>query len=278
MMYMYVYLASFILAMAAKGSSKTLAVYVIGLSGSMDNVGCGKSSMCHQFVYDEYTEESYSTLLQTEFDSPAINRQHTIYWGQKQKTYTYEAITPFASDSSVAVNFELFEHTIFYEDGTNMPYSGHENYEKRVFAPLKNFANKYAFKSRDEVLSPEEYGNKRFSYSKSIPVAYLYVVDVSQPFPIFQEQLGLMNKLVKSVQKKKHCCIVVASKFDVHSKGSVESLESHASRLKVPVVHCSAKLNTHVQVAFRNLAAKALSLKKIVADKPPKQRPISCTL
>ena len=87
-----------------------------------------------------------------------------------------------------------------------------------------------------------------------------------------------MNKLVKSIQKKKHCCVVVAKKFDMHSKGSVESLESHVSSLKVPVIHCSAKHNTYVQAAFRNLAAKALSFKKIATDKPPKQRPVSCTL
>ena len=264
--------------MAAKGSCKTLAVYVVGISGAMGYVGCGKSAMCHQFVYDEYMEESYSTLLQAEFDSAIINRQHTIYWGQRQKAYTYEAIKPFASDSSVTVNFEIFEHTIFHEDSTNIPYSSHENYDKRVFTPLKNFANKYAFKSHDEVFSPEEYGSQRFSYSKNIPVAYLYVMDVSQPFSIFKDQIDLMNKLVKSIQKKKHCCVVVASKFDMHSKGSVESLESHASSLKVPVIHCSAKHNTNVQAAFRNLAAKALSLKKIATDKPPKQRPVSCTL
>ena len=39
----------------------------------------------------------------------------------------------------------------------------------------------------------------------------------------------LMNKLVKPIQKKKHCCVVVASKFEMLSKGSVERLESHAS-------------------------------------------------
>lgn len=255
--------------MATKSSSKTLAVYVIGMSGSIDYVGCGKSSMCRQFVYDEYMEESCSTLLRSEFDSVVINQQHTIYWGQKTKTYMCEATTPFVSDTSITVNFEIFEHTIFYEDGTNLPYRGHEKYEKRVFTPLKGFVNKYAFKSRDEVLNPEEYGSRKFLYSKDTPVAYLYVIDVSQTFSIFQEQLELMDKLIKSVQKK-HCCVIVASKFDTHSRGSVESLEIRAGSLKVPVIHCSAKFNTNVHTAFRNLAMKALSLKKIVTDKPAK--------
>ena len=262
--------------MAVKDSSKTLAVYVIGISGSVDSIGCGKSSMCRQFMYDEYMEESCSTLLQSEFDSDVINRRHTIYWGQKEKIYMNE------SSDSITVNLDIFEHTIFYEDGTNLPYSGHENYNKRVFTPLKSYANAYAFKSRDEILSPEVYGNKRFLYSKDIPVAYLYVMDVSQSFYVFNEQLHMMNNLVKSIQKK-HCCVLVASKFDIHTRGSVERLEIHANNLKVPVIHCSAKFNTNVHTAFKNLAVKALSLKKIVGDKPsptkvPPRRPLSSIL
>ena len=262
--------------MAVKDSSRTLAVYVIGMSGSMDYVGCGKSSLCQQFVYDEYMGESCSTLLQSEFDSDVINRRHSIYWGQKKKIYMNE------SSDSITVDFDIFEHTIFYEDGTNLPYPGHQNYEKRVFTPLKTYANAYAFKSRDEVLSPEAYGNKRFLYSKDIPVAYLYVMDVSEPFYAFNEQLDMMNKLVKSIQKK-HCCVVVASKFDIHSRGSADRLEKHANSLKVPVIHCSAKFNTNVHTAFKNLAVKALSLKRIVDDKlTPKKasprRPLSSIL
>lgn len=268
--------------MAAKGSSKKLAVYVIGFSGSMDHIGCGKSSLCRRFVYDEYVDESCSTLLQSEFDSAVINRQHTVYWGEKKKTYMYETTKSSVADSSITINFDIFEHTIFFEDGTNLPYQGHKNYEKRVFTPLKSLMNKYAFRSRDEVFTPEEYGNKKFSYSKDIPVAYLYVIDVSKPFSVLREQLELMDKLVKSI-KKKHCCIVVASKIDIHSRGSVESLESHADNLKVSVTHCSAKFNTNVNAAFRSLAMKALSLKKIAADKPshakvPVQRPASSVM
>jgi len=250
--------------MAAKDSSKNLAVYVVGISDSIDYVGCGKSCLCRQFMYDQYEEEPCSTLLQSEFDSPVINQQHTIYWGQKNKTYMCEATK---GHSSVAVNFEIFEHTTLYEDGTNQPYHGHENYENRVFTPLKSFKNKYAFKSRDDLLDPEEYGNKKFFYSKNIPVAYLYVMDVSQPLSIFQKQIELMNKLIKSIQKK-HYCVVVASKFDIHSKGTIQCLETHTSNLKVTVTHCSAKFNTNVHAAFKNLAVKALSLKKIVADRP----------
>ena len=261
---------------AAKTSSKNLAVYVIGISGSMNYTGCGKSSLCRQFVYDHYMEESCSTLLQSEFDSAVVNRRHAVYWGQKEKTYLTE------SSKLISVNYEIFEHTVFYEDGTNLPYSGHENYEKRVFTPLKHYANAYAFKSRDEVLNPEDYGNKRFIYSKNIPVAYLYVMDVSQPFSVFEEQLVLMNKLVKLVQKK-HCCVLVASKFDIHSQGSIESLESHANNLKLPVVHCSAKFGTNINAALRTLGIKALSLKKVLPDEPsrfkvPPRRPLSIIL
>lgn len=252
--------------MAVKDSSETLAVYVIGMSGSMDYVGCGKSSLCRQFVYNEYMEESCSTLLQSEFDSDVIDQRHSVYWGQK-KTYMNE------SSDSIIVNFDIFEHTIFYEDGTNLAYPGHKNYEKRVLTPLKTYANAYAFKSRDEILSPKVYGRKKFLYSKNIPVAYLYVIDVSKSFYAFNEQLNMMNKLVKSVQKK-HCCVVVASKFDIHSRGSVERLEIHANILKVPVIHCSAKFNTNIHTAFKNLAVKALSLKGIVDDKLlPKKTP-----
>ena len=249
--------------MAAKDAVKDLAVYVTGISGkcSQDYIGCGKSCLCHQYMYSEYVEESYSTLLQSEFDGCVISQQHAIYWGKKEETY--KEITKGQCSFEAKVNFEVFEHTIFYQDGINRPFRGSENYESRVFTPLKAYLDKYSFKSRDDVLNPEDYGSKRFSYSHIVPVAYLYVVDVSQSCPVFEEQLQLMSKLVKSIHKKKQTCVVVASKFDTHCRANVERLESLASKLKVSVIQCSAKYNTNVGTAFKYLAAKALQLKKL---------------
>ena len=249
--------------MATK-NTKDLAVHVIGISGkcSMDYVGCGKSCLCRQFMYSEYVEESSSTLLQSEFDGCVIRSQHAIYWGRKEETYK-EMVK--GTPSIVAkVNFELFEHTTFYQDGTNQPFRGHEKYEDRIFTHLKSYLNKYAFRCRDDVLQPEEYGSKKFSYcSPVVPVAYLCVVDVSRSCSVFDEQLLLLNRLVKSIQKKKKSCVVVASKFDSQSQANVEHLVSLANSLKVTVIQCSAKYNTNIDTAFKYLAAKALSLKKL---------------
>ena len=197
--------------MAAKDTAKDLAVYVIGISGkcSNDYIGCGKSCVCHQYMYGEYAEESYSTLLQSEFDGCVINQQHVLYWGRKEETY--KEMTKGQCSFMTKVNFEVFEHTILYQDGINQPFRGSGNYESRVFAPLKSYLNKYSFRSRDDVLSPEDYGSKSFSYSNVVPVAYLYVVDVSQSCPVFEEQLELMSKLIKSIHKKKQACVVMAS-------------------------------------------------------------------
>ena len=249
--------------MATKDTAKDLAVCVIGISGncSRNYIGCGKSCLCRQYMYNEYIEESYSTLLQSEFDGCVINQQHVIYWGKKEETY--KEMTKGQCSFVTKVNFEVFEHTIFYQDGTNQPFHGHEKYENRVFAHLRNFLDKYAFKSRDEVLAPEDYGSKKFSYSNIVPVAYLYVVDVSQSCCVFEEQMQLMSTLVKSIHKKKQSCVVVASKFDNHCQANVKRLESLASKLKVPVIQCSAKYNTNVDTAFKYLAMKALSLKKL---------------
>ena len=248
--------------MAARDTAKDLAVYVIGISGncSKNYTGCGKSCLCHQYMYNEYVEESYSTLLQSEFDSCVINQQHAIYWGRKEETY--KEMTKDQCSYEAKINFEVFEHTIFYQDATNQPFPGYEKYKNRVFTPLKSYLGKYAFKSHDEVLSPEDYGSKKF-HSQNLPVAYLYVVDVSQSCCVFEEQMQLMSTLVKSIHKKKRSCVVVASKFDTHCRTNVERLESLISMLKVHVIQCSAKYNTNVDTAFKYLATKALSLKKL---------------
>ena len=248
--------------MAARDTTKELAVYVIGISGncSKSYIGCGKSCLCRQYMYNEYVEESYSTLLHSEFDSCVINQQHVIYWGKKEETY--KEMTKGQCSFEAKVKFEVFEHTIFYQDGTNQPFPGYEKYESRVFTPLKSYLGKYAFKSRDEVLNPEDYGSKKF-HSRNLPMAYLYVVDVSQSCCVFEEQMQLMSKLVKCINKKKQSCVVVASKFDTQCRANVVQLESLASKLKVPVIQCSAKYNTNVDTAFKYLAVKALSLKKL---------------
>jgi len=249
--------------MAAKDTAKDLAVHIIGISGTCSKAykGCGKSCLCRQFMYDEYKEESYSTLLQSEFDGCVINRQHVIYWGQKEETY--KEMAKGTCSFAAKVKFEVFEHTIFYQDGTNQPFRGHDKYENRIFTHLRSYLNKYAFKSRDDLLSPDEYGSKKFSCSKVIPVAYLYVVDVSRTCSVFEEQMQLMSVLVKSIQKKKQSCVVVASKFDTHCRKNLERLMSVAKSLKVTVIQCSAKYNTNIDVAFKYLAAKALPLKKL---------------
>lgn len=241
------------LAMAAKD----LVVYVIGISGkcSKDYNGCGKSCMCRQFMYNEYMEESYSTLLQAEFDNHVINQQHTIYWGRKEKTCML---------SNEKINFEVFEHTVLYQNDINKPFHGHENYENRVFTPCNRFLNKPAFRSCKDMLNPEEYGNKKFLHSANVPVAFLYVVDVSQSCFVFEMQINLMNRLMKSITKT-YCCVVVASKFDTHCEANVKCLETFANSMNVTVIKCSAKHNTNVDAAFECLAIEALSLNKTAA-------------
>ena len=252
-----------LLVMAAKDTTKYLAVYVIGISGKCTKgyIGCGKSCLCRQFMYGEYVEESYSTLMQSEFDGCVINRQHAIYWGEKEQIY--KEMMKGKCSFLAKVNFEVFEHTIFYQDGTDQPYPGYEKYENRVFTHLKSYLDKFAFKSRDDVLNPENVGSKKFSYSHTLPVAYLCVVDVSQSCSVFEEQIQLMSNLIKLIRKKKHTCVVVASKFDIYYKTNMECLESFASSLKITVIQCSAKYNTNVDTAFKYLAIKALSLKKL---------------
>ena len=251
--------------MAAKDTAKDLAVYVIGISGkcSKNYTGCGKSCLCRQYMYNEYIEESSSTLLQSEFDGCVINQQHVIYWGKKEETY--KEMTKGQCSFVAKVNFEVFEHTIFYQDGTYQPFHGSEKYERRVFTHSKNFLGKYAFKSRDEVLTPEDYGSKKFQ-SRNAPVAYLYIVDVSLFCYVFEEQMQLMSTLVKSIHKKRQSCVVVANKFDTHCQANMKRLESLASKLKVSIIQCSAKDNTNVDTAFKYLAMKALSLKKLSAN------------
>jgi len=121
-------------------------------------------------MYNEYSEEPCSTLLQAEFDGHVINQQHVIYWGQKKVAYTSD------KEKEIIVNFDVFEHTLLYQDDTGLPFKGGDKYEKRIFTPLKAFLNKYNFKSREEILCPEDYSAKRFTYIMTLQVAYLYVV------------------------------------------------------------------------------------------------------
>jgi len=241
----------------ADAAPLNLAVYVVGFSGhcSMNYVGSGKSCLCRQFMYNEYSEEPCSTLLQAEFDGCVINQQHVIYWGQKEVTYTSN------KERNVVVNFDVFEHTVLYQDGTSMPYSG-EKYKKRIFAPLKTFLNKCSFRSREEILNPEEYSAKMFTYTMKLQIAYLYVVDVSQSCPFFAEQLRMMDALISVIKKSKHHCVILASKFDSYCKENFQKLEYCASKLKVDVIQSSSKYNTNIDTAFKYLAVKCLQLKK----------------
>ena len=245
-------------------ATKDLIVYVTGISGMCFKgyTGCGKSCLCHQFMYNEYTEESYSTLGLAEFESHAINQQHAIYWGQKEQTYSLS--NEEMNMESVTVNFEVFEHTTFYQDGTNEPFHGHDNYGARIFTPPSSFLNKHAFRSHADMLSPEGY-DRKFSLSSDVSVAYLYIVDVSQSCSIFETQMQLMSKLVRSVQKT-HSCVVVASKFDTHSEKNVKFLESFANTMDITVIKCSSKHNSNVDTAFECLAVEALSLKRSTAE------------
>lgn len=248
--------------MATNGTPLTLAVYVVGISGncSKDYVGCGKSCLCRQFVHNEYAEESYSTLLQAEFDSCVIGRQHVIYWGQKEEAYASDMTKEKSKKSAVSakVNYEVFEHTLLYEDASSLPFTG-KPYNQRIFTPLNKFFGKISFKSRDFILSPEEYQVKEFSYTSTVPVAYLYVVDVSQSCPVFMQQLELMKNLVKAIKKNKHHCVIVANKYDAHSKENMENLETWANTLDISVIQCSAKYNTNIDTAFKYLAVKVFS-------------------
>lgn len=256
--------------MAANGAPLTMAVYVVGMSGhcSKDYVGCGKSCLCRQFVYNEYAEESYSTLLQAEFDSCVIGRQHVIYWGQREETYTANATKERSKKStfSAKVNYEVFEHTLLYEDASTLPFAG-KPYNQQIFTPLSKFLNKLSFKSRDLILQPEEYEVKKFSYTSKVPVAYVYVVDVSQSCPVFIEQMELMNSLIKLIKKNKSDCVIVANKYDSHSKERMENLEMWANALDVAVIQCSTKYNTNIDNAFKYLAVKVFNrqLKKKVS-------------
>ena len=245
------------------GTPLTLAVYVVGISGkcSEDYVGCGKSCLCRQFIYNEYAEESYSTLLQAEFDSCVIGRQHVIYWGQKEEMYTAAHTGKEKSKKSTVsakVNYEVFEHTLLYEDATSLPFSG-KPYTQQIFTPLNKFLSKISFKSRDLILSPEEYEVKKFSYTSTVPVAYLYVVDVSRSCPVFLKQMELMNNLIKLIKKNKNHCVIVANKYDAHSKENMDNLELWASALNVDVIQCSTRYNTNIDNAFKYLAVKVFS-------------------
>ena len=244
------------------GTPLTLAVYVVGISGncSKNYIGCGKSCLCRQFMHNEYAEESYSTLLQAEFDSCVIGRQHAIYWGQKEETYRANTGTeePKMSTRSAKVNYEVFEHTLLYQDASGLPYTG-KPYNQQIFTPLSKFLNKLSFKSRDLILSPEEYEVQIFSYIYKVPIAYLYVVDVSQSCPVFMKQLELMNNLIKAIKKKKSHCVVVANQYDTCTRRNVENLELWANALNVDVVQCSAKYNINIDSAFRYLAMKVFS-------------------
>ena len=221
--------------------------------------GCGKSYLCHQFMYNEYLEVSYSTLGQAEFESHAINQQHTIYWGQKEQIYSLS--NEEMNMESVTVNFEVFEHTTLYQDGTNEPFHSHDSYESRIFTPYSNFQNKHAFRSRTDILNVVTNDTKKFALSSDVPVAYLYVVDVSQSCSVFETQMRLMSRLVRSIQKT-HSCVVVASKFDTHCEKNVKFLETFANTMDVTVIKCSSKHNSNVNTAFECLAVEALSLKQ----------------
>ena len=251
-------------------ASPTVVVSVLGLSrldgeDFSSHNGLGKSCLCYRFMYpgyDDYIEEldHRSLLALYEFESD-VYRDNFLYWGSKTKTYN-------AKGSSQKVQFEVLEHTVFYEDITEKPFKTKDcvwNLDGYIKAAtnrgaLQGSRSKVSYQNSALICQPEEYKSVQFPFSsiEKHPRGFLLAVDVSDSGATFDARLRATGNMITQLTKRKLKFVVAATKRDEACLTSLEKVNELARQGKFPFIECSAKSNVNVSETFEMIAAQVL--------------------
>ena len=249
-------------------SAHTVVVSVLGLSrldgeSFSSHQGLGKSCLCYRFLYpghDEYIEDHRSLLAQYEFEGDVVHRDSFLYWGSTIKTYD-------AKGSSQKVQFEILEHTVFYQDITEEPFKAKKDvwtldgYIKAVISNgTLESPGKVSYKNRDLICEPQEYKSVVFPSGRigKHPRGFVLVIDVSDSGPKFDLRLRTTEKMVIQLTKRKLKFVVAATKREEAFSTSLEKINEVSRKRNFTLIECSAKSNVNVSETFEMIAAKVL--------------------
>ena len=221
------------MATSAHGPVPTLAVCVVGLSQDQGEdfhrrAGIGKSCLCYRFMhpgYDDYISDHPSLLALHEFESPAINNVHSLYWGSTVRSYPNKGTA-----KDVKIQYHVIEQTVFYQDVTSQPFTivtkpdSLEHYTRRVMGPIES-PGKVSYHSRDGISLPGDY--ERFDYPSGMSKlarGFVFVIDVSQKGAAFEKQIARAEVMLGHFQRHKKKFIIVATKREMADPTSLEKV------------------------------------------------------
>ena len=242
-------------------------ISVLGLSRGQGHVftsdqGVGKSCLCYRFVhpgFDDYIAEHPSLLALHEFESPAINNVHYLYWGSGRQTLPGRL-----GKSERTVDIHVVEHTVLYQDVTSKPFpSGCNGKADNIDAYLKRACGrmeapgKVSYWTRDGISLPDTYKPHRFpSNAGSIRRGYVVVVDVSVGGTVFDAQLQRVKKMCQHL--KNHTHMLVATKMESADPESLQKVHQMRKKMHLDFIATSASYNYNIIAVFRILAQKLL--------------------
>lgn len=255
---------------ACQGSCPAVVVCVVGLSRVSGEElhthdGIGKSCLCFRFMHpghDEYISDHPSLLALHEFESPAINNVHFLYWGSTIKSYPIKGTV-----KEQKVQYHVLEQTVFYQDVTSQPFTiitkpDHlDHYIRRVTGQIES-PGKVSYQTRDAICLPGEYDKQQYpSGISKLPRGFIVVIDVSQKAEAFEKQLARAEEVLSYLMKHRRKFIIVASKRDIRNGASLERVKELKRKYKTVMMETSAASNLNISDAFRLIAAKVLQKK-----------------
>ena len=249
-------------------AAHTVVVSVLGLSrldgeNFSSHQGVGKSCLCYRFVYpvyDDYIEDHRSLLAQYEFEGDVVHRDSFLYWGSTIKTYDAKGL-------SQKVQFEILEHTVFYQDITDEPFKTKtciwavDGYIKEAMSnSYLGSPGKVSYRNRDLICEPQEYKSVLFPFNSigKHPRGFVLVIDVSDSGPKFDLRLRATEKMVTQLTKQKLKFVVAATKREEAFSTSLEMINEVSRKRNFTLIECSAKSNVNVNETFELIAAKVL--------------------
>lgn len=244
-----------------------VVIRVLGLSRGQGHEfksgeGVGKSCLCYRFLnpgYDDYISNHPSILALHEFESPAVNNVHFLFWGTALQDFQ-------CGKGTLTAKIHVVENTILYQDETSRPFNNSEKpdnidvYMKQALGRMES-PGKVSFWTRDAIALPGSYYPQPYldySHASTLKKGFIVVCDVSIDGLVFDAQLQRVKKICQAL--KKNTYIVAATKTENAIPSSVEHLQRLKKKLNFDLISTSAALHYNTLTVFRILAGRLLKL------------------
>ena len=258
--------------------ANSIVVCVLGLSRDQGKYfhkqsGIGKSCLCYRFVhpgFDDYIDDHPSLLALHEFESPAINNVHFLYWGSVMHAYPIKGTI-----KEDKVEYHVVEHTVLYQDVTSQPFTmmtkpdNPELYARRATGPIES-SGKISYYTRDAIMLLDSYKSQQYpSHISKVPRGFIVVIDVSLKDAAFDSQLERAEHILAYLMKHKRKYIIVATKRDITNPTSLDKTQQLQKKYRTQLVETSSMSGLNITAAFRVIAAKILRKVQALTDHVP---------